>query len=121
MFSIFFLHLWQEVDGAPWSEEKRGGDFFLPSWLKHKFQVSISPLPTLLPTSHLPTSHQVLPSHPSAQNPPVFSPKRTGEKMSYAVAQNARDFLLLMPSMIKLFVIYNLLHILVYLLSLCLP
>jgi hypothetical protein len=39
---VLFVQLMQDEETAPWAELKRGGDFFLPSWLKLKFQVSFS-------------------------------------------------------------------------------
>ncbi len=42
MVLVLFVQLMQDEETAPWAELKRGGDFFLPSWLKLKFQVSSS-------------------------------------------------------------------------------
>ena len=103
-FNSFFFR--QEVEPTTWEGLKRGGDFFLPSWLKHKFQVS----------SCREARHQ---SKTTKNKQHTFTENNRLAKTISRIFINVYDFVRLTPNLLQFFVFFNLLQVLCYFLRLC--
>ena len=101
-----FIFFWQEVEPTTWQGLKRGGDFFLPSWLKHKFQVS----------SCREARHQ---SKTKKNKQHTFTENNRLAKTISRIFINVYDFVRLTPNLLQFFVFFNLLQVLCYFLRLC--